>query len=73
MTNNSLIGSLPIYAQHLSEQTGVKVVVEGKTAYTDGQKVVVPFNLDDLPCPSASSLTNAPMSATLTWTCSKAP
>ncbi len=49
MTNNSLIGSLPIYAQHLSEQTGVKVVVEGKTAYTDGQKVVVPFNLDDLP------------------------
>lgn len=49
MNNNSLIGSLPIYAQHLSEQTGVKVVVEGTTAYTDGQKVVVPFNLDDLP------------------------
>lgn len=49
MKNNSLIGSLPIYAQHLSEQTGVKVVVEGKTAYTDGRKVVVPFNLDDLP------------------------
>lgn len=49
MSSKSLIGSLPIYAQHLSEQTGVKVVVEGSRAYTDGQKVVVPHNLDDLP------------------------
>jgi len=49
MSNKSLIGSLPIYAQHLSEQTGVKVVVEGNRAYTDGQKVVVPHVLDDLP------------------------
>lgn len=49
MSNKSLIGSLPIYAHHLSEQTGVKVVVEGRRAYTDGQKVVVPHVLDDLP------------------------
>lgn len=44
----SLLGSLPIYAQHLAEQTGVKVLVQGKRAYTDGKTVVVPFSEDDL-------------------------
>ncbi|WP_170849374.1 VWA domain-containing protein [Azotobacter beijerinckii] len=41
------MGSLPVYAQHLSEQTGVKVVVEGSQTYTDGTKVVVPFTETD--------------------------
>ncbi|QCT95418.1 VWA domain-containing protein (plasmid) [Stutzerimonas degradans] len=45
----SLIGTLPIYAQHLAEQTGVKVVVQGKRAFTDGKTVTVPFSEDDLP------------------------
>lgn len=44
----SLMGSLPIYAQHLAEQTGVKVLLEGKRAYTNGTTVVVPFTEDDL-------------------------
>lgn len=44
----SLIGSLPIYAQHLSEQTGVQVLVQGTRAYTDGKKICVPFTEDDL-------------------------
>jgi len=44
----SLLGSLPIYAQHLAEQTGVNVIVQGQAAYTDGQNVVVPFTEDDL-------------------------
>lgn len=39
----TLLGALPIYAQHLSEATGVKVVVQGEAAYTDGKTVVVPF------------------------------
>lgn len=41
--DNSLLRALPIYAQHLSEATGVKVVVNGNAAYTDGDTVVVPF------------------------------
>lgn len=45
----SLLGTLPIYAQHLAEQTGVKVVVGGKTAWTNGTQVTVPFSEDDLP------------------------
>lgn len=45
----SLIGSLPYYAQHLAEQTGVKVVVQGTRAFTDGKTVTVPFSEDDLP------------------------
>ena len=46
----SLVGSLPIYAQHLAELTGVKVVVshDGR-ACTDGHEVYVPFAEDDLP------------------------
>ncbi|EMN3633134.1 VWA domain-containing protein [Pseudomonas aeruginosa] len=44
----SLLGSLPIYAQHLAEQTGVNVIVQGQAAYTDGKNVVVPFTEDDL-------------------------
>ncbi|MDX1296757.1 MAG: VWA domain-containing protein [Pseudomonas sp.] len=44
----SLIGSLPIYTQHLAEQTGVQVLVQGKQAKTDGKTVVVPFTEDDL-------------------------
>ena len=47
MQKKTLMGSLPVYAQHLSEQTGVKVVVEGSQAYTDGTKVVVPFTETD--------------------------
>lgn len=47
MQKKTLMGSLPVYAQHLSEQTGVKVVVEGTQAYTDGAKVVVPFTETD--------------------------
>lgn len=47
MQKKTLMGSLPVYAQHLSEQTGVKVVVEGSQAYTDGTKVVVPFTESD--------------------------
>lgn len=47
MQKKTLMGSLPVYAQHLSEQTGVKVVVEGTQAYTDGAKVVVPFTESD--------------------------
>lgn len=43
MEKNTLLGSLPIYAQHLSEQTGVQVIVGGQEAYTNGEKVVVPF------------------------------
>lgn len=49
MSNKSLIGSLPIYAQHLAELTGVKVHVEGVQARTDGKNVYVPFTEDDLP------------------------
>lgn len=45
----SLIGSLPYYAQHLAEQTGVKVVVKGTRAFTDGETVTVPCSEDDLP------------------------
>ena len=41
--DKSLLGALPIYAQHLSEATGVKVVVNGNAAYTTGKTVVVPF------------------------------
>jgi cobaltochelatase CobT len=41
--SKTLLGALPIYAQHLSEATGVKVVVTGQGAYTDGETVVVPF------------------------------
>lgn len=41
--DNSLLRALPIYAQHLSEATGVKVVVNGDQAYTDGRTVVVPY------------------------------
>lgn len=49
MSNKSLIGSLPIYAQHLAEQTGVKVFVEGDTAYTNAlREVYIPFAEDDL-------------------------
>ncbi|WP_432780610.1 VWA domain-containing protein (plasmid) [Pseudomonas corrugata] len=48
MTNQSLVGTLPIYAQHLAEQTGVKVFVEGLQAQTDGKNVFVPFTEDDL-------------------------
>lgn len=44
----SLMGTLPIYCQHLSEQTGVQVVVEGKVASTNGKRVTVPFTEDDL-------------------------
>lgn len=47
MQKKTLMGSLPVYAQHLSEQTGVKVIVEGSQAYTDGTKVVVPFTETD--------------------------
>ncbi|ASL28945.1 VWA domain-containing protein [Azotobacter chroococcum] len=47
MQKKTLMGSLPVYAQHLSEQTGVKVLVEGSQAYTDGTKVVVPFTETD--------------------------
>lgn len=47
MEKKSLIGSLPIYAQHLSEMSGVQVVVQGTSAYTDGTKVVVPFTDQD--------------------------
>ncbi|WP_137887451.1 VWA domain-containing protein [Pseudomonas sp. 2FE] len=49
MNAKSLIGSLPIYAQHLAELTGVKVRVEGNQAFTDGKNVNVPFTEDDLP------------------------
>lgn len=49
MSHQSLIGTLPIYAQHLAEQTGVKVHVEGIQAKTDGKNVFVPFTEDDLP------------------------
>lgn len=35
MSTKSLVGSLPIYAQHLAEKTGVKVFVEGSVAYTN--------------------------------------
>ncbi|WP_329046027.1 VWA domain-containing protein [Pseudomonas aeruginosa] len=49
MSNKSLIGSLPIYAQHLAEQTGVKVFVEGTIAYTNAEReVYIPFAEDDL-------------------------
>jgi len=44
----SLVGTLPIYAQHLAEQTGVRVIVGGRIAHTDGKKVHVPFTEDDL-------------------------
>lgn len=47
--SKSLAGSLPIYAQHLAELTGVKVHVEGIQAWTDGENVYVPFSEDDLP------------------------
>lgn len=49
MSNQSLVGTLPIYAQHLAELTGVKVHVEGIQAKTDGRNVFVPFTEDDLP------------------------
>lgn len=49
MSNQSLVGTLPIYAQHLAELTGVKVHVEGIQAKTDGKNVFVPFTEDDLP------------------------
>ena len=49
MSNQSLVGTLPIYAQHLAELTGVKVHVEGVQAKTDGKNVFVPFTEDDLP------------------------
>lgn len=49
MSNQSLVGTLPIYAQHLAELTGVKVLVEGHQAYTDGNVVNVPFTEHDLP------------------------
>ncbi len=39
----TLLGALPIYAQHLAEATGVKVVVQGSSASTDGGTVVIPF------------------------------
>ena len=45
----SLMGTLPIYGQHLAEQTGVQVIVGGRIAHTDGKKVHVPFTEDDLP------------------------
>lgn len=49
MSNKSLIGSLPIYGQHLAEQTGVKVFVEGAVAYTNPKReVYIPFTEDDL-------------------------
>ena len=44
----SLMGTLPIYCQHLAEQTGVEVVVGGKVANTNGKRVNVPFTEDDL-------------------------
>ena len=49
MSNQSLVGTLPIYAQHLAELTGVTVHVEGVQAKTDGKNVFVPFTDDDLP------------------------
>ncbi|HEK1310097.1 TPA: VWA domain-containing protein [Pseudomonas aeruginosa] len=49
MSKQSLVGTLPIYAQHLAELTGVKVHVEGLQAKTDGKNVFVPFTEDDLP------------------------
>lgn len=49
MSNQSLVGTLPIYAQHLAELTGVTVHVEGLQAKTDGKNVFVPFTDDDLP------------------------
>ena len=49
MSTQSLVGTLPIYAQHLAELTGVKVHVEGIQAKTDGKNVFVPFTEDDLP------------------------
>ncbi|MBG6289467.1 hypothetical protein N5C93_27420 [Pseudomonas nitroreducens] len=49
MSAKSLVGSLPIYAQHLAEKTGVKVYVEGSVAYTNVKReVYVPFADDDL-------------------------
>lgn len=47
MEKNTLLGSLPIYAQHLSEQTGVQIIVGGQEAYTDGERVVLPFTETD--------------------------
>lgn len=46
----SLVGSLPIYAQHLAELTGVRVIInrDGR-ASTDGKHVYVPFTEEDLP------------------------
>lgn len=49
MSHQSLVGTLPIYAQHLAELTGVTVHVEGVQAKTDGKNVFVPFTDDDLP------------------------
>lgn len=48
--SKSLVGSLPIYAQHLAELTGVQVIISNNgSAYTNGKQVCVPFAEDDLP------------------------
>lgn len=42
-SNQQITRALPIYAQHLAEQTGVKVIVGGSNACTDGKVVHVPM------------------------------
>lgn len=41
MSNQSLVGTLPIYAQHLAELTGVKVHVEGIQAKSGSMKSAI--------------------------------
>tara|TARA_R110000851_G_scaffold7950_1_gene30543 strand:- start:6979 stop:8877 length:1899 start_codon:yes stop_codon:yes gene_type:complete len=45
-SNSTIQRAVPIYAQHLAETTGVKVVVNGAGAFTDGKVVNIPFIRD---------------------------
>lgn len=45
-SNQTISAALPIYGQHLAESTGVKVVVGGTRAYTNGETVNVPVVKD---------------------------
>ena len=45
-SNSTIQRAVPIYAQHLAETTGVKVVINGSGAFTDGKVVNIPFIRD---------------------------
>src|SRR5690554_3038991 len=45
-SNRTIASALPIYGQHLAEATGIKVVIGGDRAYTNGQQVNVPMVKD---------------------------